>query len=171
MPRRPSEIALHWLFAHNAWATDQLLSVYETLSAEQRAATAPGAVGNVLETMHHLVQAETGYLTRLAPDLRPPHWERHLAKNFAAVRACANELEGLWSAYAARDPDAGEVRRAVWPDVIHEFPAGMEIVQALSHSYAHREQVCTILTTLGLQPPELQGLAWGDAMGLLRRIR
>jgi hypothetical protein len=53
--------------------------------------------------------------------------------------------------------------------VHHEFPAGMEIVQALSHSHAHREQVCTILTALGLQPPDISGLAWGDATGLLRR--
>jgi hypothetical protein len=46
----------------------------------------------------------------------------------------------------------------------------MEIAQALSHSYAHREQVCVILTSLGLQPPDISGLAWGDAMGCLRRL-
>ncbi len=43
----------------------------------------------------------------------------------------------------------------------------MEIAQALSHSHAHREQICTIITTLGLQPPDISGLAWGDAMGWL----
>ena len=171
MARPPRAIPLHYLFAHNAWANAQLLSLCETLPEEQQSATAPGAVGTVFETLHHLVQAECGYLRRLAPDLAPQQWPPQLDKDLAAVRSRANELEALWSEYAARDPDGGEIRRAVWPDVTHEFPAGMEIAQALSHSSAHREQVCTILTTLGLQPPELQGLAWGDAIGLLRRIK
>jgi uncharacterized damage-inducible protein DinB len=170
MARSPSEIPLHYLFAHNAWATEQLLVLYETLTEEQRAATAPGAVGNALQALHHIVQAEQGYLSRLAPTLAQSHWQPYLAKDFGAVRERAAELERLWSVYAATDPDAGATCRAEWPDVTHEFPAGMEIVQAISHSYAHREQVCTILTTLGLQPPELQGLAWGNATRLLRRL-
>ena len=97
------------------------------------------------------------------------HWGLRLAEDFAAVRERANELEALWTTYAATDPDAGALCRVTWPDVRHEFPAGLEITQALSHSHSHREQVCTVLTTLGLQPPDLSGLAWGDAAGLLRR--
>jgi uncharacterized damage-inducible protein DinB len=170
MPRSPAEIPLHHLFAHNGWATEQLLSLAEQLSEDQLTATAPGAVGSVFETLHHYIQAEGGYLTRLAPHLRPAHWELYLQKDFGAIRARAHELDGLWSAYAATDPDASTLCRVDWPDVRHEFVAGMEIAQALSHSHAHREQVCTILTTLGLQPPDISGLAWGDATGLLRRL-
>lgn len=162
--------ALQYLFAHNAWATDRLLDFCGGLSEEQLAATAPGAVGNVLETLHHYVQAEGGYYTRLALDRRPAGWVRPLAKDFAAVRARADEMKELWGEYAASDPDASATRGWTWPDVRHEFPAGMEIAQALSHSHAHREQVCTILTSLGLQPPDISGLAWGDAMGWLRRL-
>jgi uncharacterized damage-inducible protein DinB len=169
MARLPESIALHYLFAANGWATDRLLSICEQLPESQLAATAPGAVGTLFETLHHYIQAECGYLSRLAPDLVPGHWQPYLAKDLASVRARADELDRLWEAYAASDPDAGAIRRVEWFDVTHEFPAGMEITQALSHSYAHREQACTILTTLGLQPPELQGLAWGDAVGLLRR--
>lgn len=44
------------------------------------------------------------------------------------------------------------------------------MAQALQHGHAHREQICTILTSIGLQQPDLSGLAWGDAMGMLRRI-
>jgi uncharacterized damage-inducible protein DinB len=45
---------------HNAWATEQLLSFCENLTEEQLAATAPGAVGSVFETLRHLIQAEGG---------------------------------------------------------------------------------------------------------------
>ncbi len=159
MSRPPEQIALYHLFRHNAWANARLLDFCERLSAEQRAATAPGAVGSVAETLHHFVQAEGGYLSRVAPDLTPAHWERFLAKDFAAVRARAEEMERLWLEYAARDPDPSEIRRKEWPDVTHEFPAYMEIAQALHHSTAHREQVCTILTAVGLEAPDLQPLA------------
>jgi hypothetical protein len=30
--------------------------------------------------------------------------------------------------------------------------------------------VCVILTSIGLQPPDISALAWGDAMGWLRRL-
>jgi uncharacterized damage-inducible protein DinB len=158
------------LFAQNAWATDKVLSLCEGLTPEQLAARAPGAVGTLSETMHHYVQAECGYLSRLAPELIPPDWHPALSKDLRAVRARADELAPLWSAYAATDPDASEIRRKEWWDVTHEYPAGMEIVQALSHSYGHREQACAILTTLGIEPPELQGLKWGDELGMLRRL-
>jgi uncharacterized damage-inducible protein DinB len=167
--RPAGAIPLHSIFAHNAWATEQLLAFSEKLNEQQLAATAPGAVGTLFETLHHYIEAEGGYLSRLAPNLRPAHWPRYLSTDFASVRTRAAELEPLWSTYAATDPDASAVCRVTWPDVTHEFPAGMEIVQAISHSYGHREQACTILTTIGLQPPDLSGLAWGDAHGLLRR--
>jgi uncharacterized damage-inducible protein DinB len=170
MARSPDRLPLHWLFAHNAWATEQLLAFCENLSEQQLAATAPGAVGSVFETLHHVIQAEGGYLSRLAPELRPAHWQRYVAKDYASIRERARELEGLWNTYAAADPDAAAIRGVTWPDVRHEFPAGVEMAQAVSHSYGHREQVCTILTSLGLQPPDLSGLAWGDAMGVLRRL-
>ena len=169
MTRSPQQIPLHYLFAHNAWATEQLLSFCEGLSERQMSATAPGAVGNLFETLRHLVQAECGYFSRLTSGKLPPHWQPYLERDFAVVRARAKELEGLWLAYAASDPDAGELRSKQWPDVLHTFPAGMEITQAISHSHAHREQACTIITSLSLEPPDISGLAWGDAMGMLQR--
>lgn len=171
MPRSPEQIPLHHLFAHNAWATEKLLEFCEQLTPEQWNATAAGAVGSVFETIHHLVQAEGGYLDRLAPDLTPSDWEHFLPKSLEAVRTRANQMAMLWREYTARDPDAAEIRRKVWPDVTHEFPAYMEITQALFHSHTHREQACMVLSSLGLQPPDLQPLAWADANGVLQRIR
>lgn len=169
MTRSADQIPLHYLFAHNAWATEQLLSFCEDLSEEQMEATAPGAVGSLFETLRHLVQAECGYFSRLTNDPLPAHWQPYLERDFAVVRQRAKELENLWLEYAATDPDAGELRVKQWPDVRHTFPAGMEITQAISHSHAHREQACAIITSLGLQPPDISGLAWADAMGMLRR--
>ena len=171
MPRPPEQLALHHLVAHHAWANARLLEFCEQLDDQQLAATAPGAVGTVAETLRHFVQAEAGYLSRLAPELIPPDWDPHLARDLPSIRARAEHLASLWLEYAARDPDPSEIRRKQWPDVTHEFPAYMEITQALHHSTIHREQVCMILTSIGVAPPDLQPLAWADEMGVLKRIR
>lgn len=171
MSRSPDQIALYHLFQHNAWATSRLFDFCERLSEKQLAAIAPGAVGSIAETLHHFVQAEGGYLDRVAHDLTPTDWAAFLAKDFGSVRARADQMAGLWQTYAARDPDPSEIRRKQWPDVTHEFPAYMEIAQALFHTSTHREQICTILTSIGLAPPDLQPLAWADELGVLRRIR
>jgi hypothetical protein len=102
----------------------------------------------------------------------PAHWEPFLAKGFSAVRARDEDMARLWLAYAARDADPSEIRRKVWPDVTHEFPAYMEIAQALHHNTIHRdEQVCMILTMNAIEPPDLQPLAWADEIGVFKRIR
>ena len=170
-PRPPVQIPLHHLFAHNSWATLRLLAFCERLPPEQIHATAPGAVGSTFETLHHVVQAECGYLARLAPALKPTEWQPYLDKTLEAVKTRAVTLAGLWDTYAATDPDAETPCRPRWPDGrVSEYPAGMEIVQALHHSTAHREQICTILTTLGLEPPDTQGIAWGVELGMIRRL-
>ena len=68
-----------------------------------------------------------------------------------------------WAEYLARplDPDA----------VVHEVdktdgyqrwaPVGFRLAQALHHGTDHRSQVCTALTTLGVEPPEIDVYDFG----------
>jgi uncharacterized damage-inducible protein DinB len=44
------------------------------------------------------------------------------------------------------------------------------LVQAFNHSTEHRSQICTVLTTLGIEAPELSGWEWGLAVDRMRRI-
>jgi uncharacterized damage-inducible protein DinB len=37
-----------------------------------------------------------------------------------------------------------------------EVRAGVIVAQALHHGNAHREQICAILTSLGIEPPDIQ---------------
>jgi hypothetical protein len=41
----------------------------------------------------------------------------------------------------------------------------VQILQAVRHRHEHQEQICSALTALGLEPPDLSGLAWGHATG------
>jgi hypothetical protein len=41
----------------------------------------------------------------------------------------------------------------------------VQILQAVRHRHEHQEQICSALTAIGLEPPDLSGLAWGHATG------
>jgi len=168
MSRAQGQIPLHYLFAHNGWATEQLLSFCERLSRDQLAASAPGSLGTVFETLHHFIQSEGGYVRRAAPGLWPAGLDPDLEGTFPALWTRARELERMWGAYASTDPDAAMPCYASWNDRRFELPVGVQIVQALHHSHAHREQVCTVLTSIGLQSPDLQGWVWGEAARVMR---
>jgi uncharacterized damage-inducible protein DinB len=41
------------------------------------------------------------------------------------------------------------------------------MVQAINHATEHREQISSMLTALGVTPPDLDGWAYGEATGAL----
>jgi uncharacterized damage-inducible protein DinB len=47
----------------------------------------------------------------------------------------------------------------------YSIRAVVPLVQAIHHATEHRTQVLTILSQLGIEPPDLSGWAFGDAMG------
>jgi len=46
-----------------------------------------------------------------------------------------------------------------------QLDASVPLVQAIHHASEHRTQVLTILSQQGIEPPDLSGWAFGDAMG------
>jgi uncharacterized damage-inducible protein DinB len=90
----------------------------------------------------------------------------------ADMRSVMEQNAGAWPlAYgAARDP-------ALDPDVMivrnredgssSRAPLGIRLNQVLQHGTDHRSQVCTALTTLGIEPPELDLWAYAWSKGWL----
>ncbi|WP_336245617.1 hypothetical protein [Nonomuraea sp. SYSU D8015] len=62
-----------------------------------------------------------------------------------------------------------DVERVIVVDSgLREVRAGIFVAQALNHANHHREQVCAILTGLGIQPPDLQAWDYAWATGRIR---
>ena len=53
-------------FAHNSWATRELLAFCSDLKPEQLGATSEGTYGTILATLQHIVGAESRYRFRLS---------------------------------------------------------------------------------------------------------
>jgi uncharacterized damage-inducible protein DinB len=49
-------------------------------------------------------------------------------------------------------------------------PVGLRLAQALHHGSDHRSQVCTALTALGVEPPEIDLWAFGWKDGRVLEI-
>ncbi len=150
-------------FGHHVWATLHLIDACSGLRAEELTAAVPGAYGPILDTLRHLVRADAGYLSVLTGGRVPVIDDAGM--DLAALRSAMEADGAAWASLLEGDldPDRVIVRR-------HEdgsetrAPLGIRLAQALHHGSDHRSQVCTALTLLGIEPPEIDAwaFAWDD---------
>ena len=155
-------------FRHHAWANRELIEFCRRLSPAQLEATAPATYGTILATLNHVVLSDGAYLPRKR-GIRPA-WvgeeEGELGLDVLAARA--EELAPIWEAYLA-DPLDFQDKLSLDAGA-YEAQASVPVVQALHHGNVHRENVCTILTSLGIEPPDLQAWTWAEATGRAREV-
>ncbi len=141
-------------FAHHVWASLRLIDTCRDLTAEQLATTVPGTYGSILDTLRHLVGADVSYL-ELASGGRVTAIDED-AMDLQALRA-AMEADGPeWQLVVGQDLDPDEVVVRHRPDgSTSSAPLGIRLAQVIHHGSDHRSQVCTALTILGVEPPQI----------------
>jgi uncharacterized damage-inducible protein DinB len=151
-------------FAHHAWATLRLIDVCEKLTPEQLNAPAPGTYGSILETMRHLVGGDTYYLSHLTGDPARDTDTEHM--DLRELRAAMEADERTWIEILAKDIDPSAVVKDV-DDAGYERDAsmGIRLAQAIHHGTDHRSQICTALTTFGIEPPGIDVWEFGAETG------
>jgi uncharacterized damage-inducible protein DinB len=156
--------ALHDAFAHNVWASVRLIDACMALSPEQLETVVPGTYGSILDTVRHLVGADAAYLLVLSGGASRRIDEG--AMDLAALRAVMDGNGPAWAALldADADPDAIVVRHRDDGTDSHA-PRGIRLAQVIHHGTDHRSQVCTALTTLGIEPPEVDVWAFAAKDG------
>ena len=155
---------LEAIIEHHAWANDTLYTFCEGLTADQLALTVPGTLGKVHRTLVHLAEAEQIYLSRI-PDTGITHTLDDEAESLppvADLRAVVHRNADAWRkvvkrwpgdhAFTYRRRDGSEARRTV----------AFSVVQMLDHGSEHRNHIRTILSTHGIEPPEIDGWSWDD---------
>jgi uncharacterized damage-inducible protein DinB len=142
-------------FAHHVWASIQVLDACAALDDAQLATTMPGTYGSILETIRHLVDGDVFYLNVLHGG-EPVPFDKD-ASDIPTLRAVMAGHEAAWQALIAGDLDPATVV------VEHEdsgfdthAPLGIRLAQALYHGTDHRSQVCTALTSIGVEPPGVE---------------
>lgn len=157
---------LEKLFEHNNWANTQIIQACATLSNEQLDAEPDTAVkGNVRNTLWHLVDAQQDYLYQLTDEPAPFQWQS--APSFAELQQAADISGAGLLSLAGNVPGMPQAK-------IYKAGYSIEpwilIVQAINHATEHREQIKSMLSALGVNPPRIDGWEYGNVTSALIKL-
>jgi uncharacterized damage-inducible protein DinB len=142
------------LFEHNNWANQRIIQACASLSDEQLDAE-PRSVtkGTIRRTLVHLVSAQFSYLRTLT--LPVEERREALTVDFADLQESATKsgerLLGL--AKGEQKPFTSPLQTRDG----HYVEPWVLMVQIINHATEHREQINSMLSTLGIAPPDLDG--------------
>ncbi len=155
-------------FRHNSMMNERLLEACRQLSPEQVAATVTGTYGSIGATLVHIANSQVGYAARFLWTEHPPPG-RVPEDPFAGFDAVAERLalgNAKLEEAAARAGEDREIQvSGDDPPGTWRMPASLILLQAVNHGTEHRSQIATILTQLGVEPPEMDGWTYFDAGG------
>jgi uncharacterized damage-inducible protein DinB len=157
------------LFAHNTWANLKLLDFCEGLTDEQLNSEAIGGFGSIRATLIHIIGAEISYVKRVNGKLPAQPLVRGHFPGFdvlkEAVRWTGDELLAL-----ARSAETTPLVHEQVPPHRAEYPLASLMVQGISHSIEHRTQIATIITQMGMEPPDMSGWNYMEEKGEYREF-
>ena len=160
---------LRHAFDHHVWATATMIDACLALPPEQLGTNAAGTYGSIRDTIRHLVDSDAIYLSAFeggvgsglqADAMSVEDWRAEMSRHGER-----------WRAVLAKDLDpAGVVVRRRSNGSESHAPAGIRLAQALVHGADHRSHLATILTTLGVEPPDVDAWAYGESKGLVTEV-
>ena len=156
-------------FRHHAWANDRILEACANLTPEQLSTPCPGTYGPILATLRHLIGSDNWYLWVIT-DGRHPEFDEETA-GLAELRDGARRSAAGWEELLAGEVDPEEMTVRRTEEWEFHAPLGVRLAQAIHHGTDHRSQVCTALTSLGIEPPEIDLWAWAEQTGRTREVR
>ena len=169
------------IFEHNNWANRQIIQVCLTLTDEQLDAEPTSATyGSIRKTLVHIVAAQQRYLHHLTLPLEVRR--KHVYPDFAdgvevagstseafLVEEVANSTGAAFLALARGETNLFQSTQIHTPDGYIVEPWVL-MVQVINHADEHREQIKSMLTALGITPPEIDGWMYGESVGALVKI-
>lgn len=146
------------IFEHNNWANQQIMQACTALSEEQLDAEPQSATqGSIRSTLMHLVSAQRGYLSLLT---LPVEARPNTPLDFAELQESVTRSgEGLLARVGDEDSfpkDQLQTRDGCYVD------PWVVILQIINHATEHREQIKSMLSALGVTPPNMDGWDYGE---------
>jgi uncharacterized damage-inducible protein DinB len=151
-------------FQYNLWANLRLLDACAQLSDAQLDATTRGTFGSVRETLMHMFASEEGYARHwhfTGASSTPRLKELTTFPGFDELRRRAERSGKELIAVV----EQGELNQILYLDEgTYEAPVIVVLIQAINHGIDHRSQIATLLSQQDIEPPDLDGWAYNDAM-------
>jgi uncharacterized damage-inducible protein DinB len=148
------------LFEHNNWANIQTIQACSELNDEQLDAEPHSAtIGNIRQTLLHLVSSQRGYLGLLTLPVEERLKQRTPLAFHELKESAISSGEGLLA--LLKDESRTPTARLETTDGYYVEP-WVVFLQIINHATEHREQINSMLTALGLTPPDLDGWSYGE---------
>lgn len=147
---------------HHVWANDSLFAFCEALTDEQLQLTRPGTFGHVHKTLTHIAEAEQIYLSRI-PDtgiVRVLDDGATPLPPVSELRDALRRTGEAWRTVIARWPDDHPISYRRRDGSEEHKSISFSVVQMLDHGAEHRNHIRTILSSHGIEPPEIDGWTW-----------
>lgn len=155
-----TELFLIKLFEHNNWANQRIIQACSSLSDEQLDAVPQSVTkGTIRLTLVHLVSAQFSYLRTLTLPVEERR-EAHTVDFAELQESTTKSGEGLLAlAKGEQKPFTSPLQTR---DGYYVEPWVL-MVQIINHATEHREQINSMMSTLGIAPPDLDGWSYGEA--------
>lgn len=153
-------------FKYNLWANLRLLDTCEQLTDAQLDAVFPGTYGSIRVTLKHMLGAEEGYAARSAggfPTTPPLREDEEAPRSFTELRERARRASSAMIAFTEQVTSEQLQVIQLLDEGTYRAPLLVTVIQFVDHGIDHRTQICTALTQLGIQPPELDVWAYNEA--------
>lgn len=158
-------------FRHNTMMNRRLTEACRQLSPEQLAVTATGTYGSLGATLVHIANAQEGYTARLMDVERPERLPEDPFPGFEALgERFAHGDSQLEDAATHASTDRQVEVEGDDPPGTFRMPVSLFLIQAVNHGTEHRSQVATMLTQLGIEPPEMDGWTYFFESGQLVEV-
>jgi uncharacterized damage-inducible protein DinB len=149
-------------FQYNLWANLRLLTACADLADAQLDAIVQGTYGSIRGTLLHLFDSEEGYvqaLTGISPTPRLEEFTTFPGFDVLRQRAERSGQELI------RVAEQGEPSQVLHLDGgTYDVSVIMVLIQVINHAVDHRSQISTLLSQQQINPPDLDGWSYNDAI-------
>ncbi len=160
-----TENILARLVEHNNWANSQIFDACETLKVEQLDFQPQSSVrGTIRETLQHLVLSQEDYTSMLISFNHPP--EREPLLTLPELREVADK-SGQQLLSLVQDSSNKLLQAQIHISDCYTVEPWVIIVQVINHATEHREQIKSIMSVLGVEPPRIDGWKYGRSKNAL----
>jgi uncharacterized damage-inducible protein DinB len=151
------------LFEHNNWANLQIIQACSALSDEQLDAEPQSVTkGSIRNTLSHLVASQQGYLSLLT---LPVETRLQAPPAIAELQESARiSGEGLLALAKGKQKPLKSQLQTTDGYFVESW---VVMVQVINHATEHREQIKSILSSLGVTPPDIDGWDYGEVTNAL----
>src|SRR5918994_5391936 len=158
-------------FVHTEWATLQVIDACLDLSVEQLRTNVLGTRGPIIETLRHIVTSDAQDLLILTGD---PTFDVDFEDvSLPELRVAMEGIAAGWSSFLSGPVDPDAMVREVDSTDGYERTASVafRLAGTLQHGTDHRSQICTALTSLGIEPPAVDVMSYGvDVHGVMEKM-